>query len=68
MEDLHETEANNAEIYNALTGDFLTEANCAESNFGPNRAQGFKYKGMTEEEKMRFRDAQRKQVEENKVK
>lgn len=56
-------------MYNAITGDFLGEnPDCAKSNLGPSRAQGFKYKGMTEEQNKIIREIQMKQVEEKKVK
>lgn len=65
---MEETEAKNAEIYNAMTGDFLTEnPAAAASNFGPGRVIGFKAKGLNEEVRAATRDAQVKQIEEKKI-
>ncbi|CAH0559961.1 unnamed protein product [Brassicogethes aeneus] len=58
---------NMAEIYNAMTSDLLTEnPDVANSNLGQNRKIGYLYKGMTDEEKVRFKEAQWRQIQEAK--
>ncbi|XP_025159066.1 RIB43A-like with coiled-coils protein 2 isoform X1 [Harpegnathos saltator] len=64
-EAIQEEEDNKAEIYNHVTGDFLTEAReQAESTRGPQRPLASRYKGMTEDELKVFRDAQLEQMKE----
>ncbi|GLV36089.1 uncharacterized protein CBL_01853 [Carabus blaptoides fortunei] len=64
-----ELEDNFAEMYNAVTGDLLTEnPGMAQSNFGPNRQIAYMYKGMSSEERNAIRRDQLKQIEENKQK
>ncbi|XP_046836004.1 RIB43A-like with coiled-coils protein 2 isoform X1 [Vespa crabro] len=54
-----------AEIYNHVTGDFLTEApEQAESNRGPKKPLASRYKGMTADQLKVFRDEQARQMEE----
>ncbi|XP_043488460.1 RIB43A-like with coiled-coils protein 2 [Polistes fuscatus] len=54
-----------AEIYNHVTGDFLTEApEQAESSHGPKKPLASRYKGMTADQLKVFRDEQVKQIEE----
>lgn len=61
-------EDNFAEMYNAVTGDLLTEnPGVAQSNFGPNRQIAYMYKGMSPEERNAIRQEQLKQMQENKV-
>ncbi|XP_021918477.1 RIB43A-like with coiled-coils protein 1 [Zootermopsis nevadensis] len=58
-----------AEIYNHLTGDMLTEnSDVANSSFGPNRKIQYLYKGMTPEERNSVRKEQLLQIAENKAK
>lgn len=57
-----------AEIYNHVTGDFLTEApEQAESNRGPKKPLASRYKGMTADQLKVFRDEQARQMEEIQV-
>ncbi|XP_032664055.1 RIB43A-like with coiled-coils protein 2 [Odontomachus brunneus] len=64
-EAIQEEEDNKAEIYNHVTGDFLTEAReQAESTRGPHRPLTSRYKGMTEDELRVFRNAQLEQMKE----
>ncbi|XP_076237645.1 RIB43A-like with coiled-coils protein 2 [Calliopsis andreniformis] len=64
-EALQEEEDKKAEIYNHVTGDFLTEAKeQAESTRGPNKPLASRYKGMTPDQLKAFRDAQARQIEE----
>lgn len=54
-----------AEIYNHVTGDFLTEApEQAASNRGPDKPLASRYKGMSAAELKAFRDVQAIQMEE----
>ncbi|XP_030033420.2 RIB43A-like with coiled-coils protein 2 [Manduca sexta] len=54
---------NTAEIYNNLTSDMLTEnPDVAKSAFGKDRAIGFMYKGMNQEELKKFYAAQKEQM------
>ncbi|XP_023942715.2 RIB43A-like with coiled-coils protein 2 [Bicyclus anynana] len=60
---------NTAEMYNNLTSDMLTEnPDVAKSSLGKNRAVGFMYKGMNQEELKKFYAAQKEQMAANKVK
>ncbi|XP_025986718.1 RIB43A-like with coiled-coils protein 2 [Solenopsis invicta] len=64
-EAVQDEEDKKAEIYNHVTGDFLTEAReQAESIRGPCRPLVDRYKGMTADELKVFRDAQLQQMEE----
>lgn len=64
-EAIQDEEDKKAEIYNHVTGDFLTEAReQAESTRGPYRPLADRYKGMTADELKVFRDAQLEQMEE----
>ncbi|KYN34808.1 RIB43A-like with coiled-coils protein 2 [Trachymyrmex septentrionalis] len=64
-EAVQDDEDKKAEIYNHVTGDFLTEAReQAESTRGPHRPLTDRYKGMTTDELKVFRDAQLQQMEE----
>ncbi|XP_033215002.1 RIB43A-like with coiled-coils protein 2 isoform X2 [Belonocnema kinseyi] len=63
-EEIQDEEDNRAEIYNHVTGDFLTEAKeQAESNRGPNKPLASRYKGMTSEELKAYREEQLRQME-----
>ncbi|XP_075982167.1 RIB43A-like with coiled-coils protein 2 [Anticarsia gemmatalis] len=54
---------NTAEMYNNLTSDMLTEnPDVAKSSLGKNRAIGFMYKGMNQEEQKKFYAAQKDQM------
>ncbi|CAG9571669.1 unnamed protein product [Danaus chrysippus] len=54
---------NAAEMYNNLTSDMLTEnPDVAKSALGKNRAIGFMYKGMNQEELKKFYAAQKEQM------
>ncbi|RVE49680.1 hypothetical protein evm_005655 [Chilo suppressalis] len=54
---------NTAEMYNHLTSDMLTEnPDVAKSALGKNRAIGFMYKGMNQEELKKFYAAQKEQM------
>ena len=65
---MQDEEDKRAEIYNHITGDFLTEAKeQAESNRGPNKPLASRYKGMTSEELKAFREEQLRQMEEIQV-
>ncbi|XP_043525985.1 RIB43A-like with coiled-coils protein 2 [Frieseomelitta varia] len=64
-EALQEEEDKKADIYNHVTGDFLTEAKeQAESAHGPRKPLASRYKGMTAEELRVFREAQAQQLKE----
>ncbi|XP_011868101.1 PREDICTED: RIB43A-like with coiled-coils protein 2 [Vollenhovia emeryi] len=64
-EAVQDEEDKKAEIYNHVTGDFLTEAReQAESTRGPRKPLVDRYKGMTADELKVFRDAQLQQMEE----
>ncbi|XP_076640732.1 RIB43A-like with coiled-coils protein 2 isoform X1 [Halictus rubicundus] len=64
-EALQEEEDKKAEIYNHVTGDFLTEAKeQADSTRGPKKPLASRYKGMSPEELRAIRDAQTCQMEE----
>ncbi|XP_011646865.1 RIB43A-like with coiled-coils protein 2 isoform X2 [Pogonomyrmex barbatus] len=64
-EAVQDEEDKKAEIYNHVTGDFLTEAReQAESTRGPYKPLVNRYKGMTADELKVFRDAQLQQIEE----
>lgn len=61
-------EDNRAEIYNHVTGDFLTESkDQALSTRGPERPLAGRYKGMTSEELKIIRDEQARQMGEIQV-
>lgn len=67
-EAVQDEEDKKAEIYNHVTGDFLTEAReQAESTRGPHKPLTDRYKGMTADELKVFRDAQLQQMEEIRV-
>ncbi|CAH2055881.1 unnamed protein product, partial [Iphiclides podalirius] len=60
---------NTAEMYNNLTSDMLTEnPDVAKSALGKNRAIGFMYKGMNQEELKKFYAGQKEQMAANKAK
>lgn len=64
-DEIQDEEDKRAEIYNHVTGDFLTEAKeQAESNRGSNKPLATRYKGMTTEELKVYRDEQLRQIEE----
>ncbi|XP_018374754.1 PREDICTED: RIB43A-like with coiled-coils protein 2 [Trachymyrmex cornetzi] len=64
-EAVQDDEDKKAEIYNHVTGDFLTEAReQAESTHGPHKPLTDRYKGMTTDELKVFRNAQLQQMEE----
>lgn len=64
-EAVQDEEDKKAEIYNHVTGDFLTEAKeQAESTRGPHKPLTDRYKGMNTDELKVFRDAQLQQMEE----
>lgn len=68
-EALQEEEDKKADIYNHVTGDFLTEAKeQAESTHGPHKPLASRYKGMTADELRVFRQAQAQQLKEIEVK
>ncbi|EZA53973.1 RIB43A-like with coiled-coils protein [Ooceraea biroi] len=63
-EAVQDEEDKKAEIYNHVTGDFLTEAReQAESVYGPHKPLVSRYKGMTADELRVFRDGQLEQME-----
>ncbi|CAG9130374.1 unnamed protein product [Plutella xylostella] len=54
---------NTAEMYNHLTSDMLTEnPDVAKSALGTNRAIGYMYKGMNQEQLKKFHEAQKEQM------
>ncbi|XP_068623183.1 RIB43A-like with coiled-coils protein 2 [Battus philenor] len=60
---------NTAEMYNNLTSDMLTEnPDVAKSALGKDRAIGFMYKGMNQEELKKFYAGQKEQMVANKIK
>ncbi|CAH1634863.1 unnamed protein product [Spodoptera littoralis] len=60
---------NTAEMYNNLTSDMLTEnPDVAKSALGKNRAIGYMYKGMNQEELKKFYAAQKEQMAASKAK
>ncbi|XP_076760511.1 RIB43A-like with coiled-coils protein 2 [Xylocopa sonorina] len=64
-EAVQEEEDKRADIYNHVTGDFLTEAKeQAESTRGPRKPLASRYKGMTADELRAFREAQARQLKE----
>ncbi|XP_063978882.1 RIB43A-like with coiled-coils protein 2 [Diachasmimorpha longicaudata] len=64
-ENFKDEEDKRAEIYNHVTGDFLTEAKeQAESSRGPHRVLAERYKGMTLHELEAIRSEQSRQMEE----
>ncbi|XP_015123425.1 RIB43A-like with coiled-coils protein 2 [Diachasma alloeum] len=64
-ESFKDEEDNRAEIYNHVTGDFLTEAKeQAESSRGPHRVLAERYKGMTLDELKAIWSEQSRQMEE----
>ncbi|XP_031839653.1 RIB43A-like with coiled-coils protein 1 [Nomia melanderi] len=64
-EALQDEEDKKAEIYNHVTGDFLTEAKeQANSTRGPHKPLASRYKGMSADELRAVRDAQESQMEE----
>ncbi|KAL5284622.1 RIBC2 family protein [Megaselia abdita] len=57
-------EDNLAEIYNMLGSDMLTEnPNCADSPLGAHKKIAYMYRGMNEEERIKFRQDQMAQIE-----
>lgn len=65
-----DNEDNLAEIINNLTSDILTENRdraTFASQFGPNRAIGTMYRGMSDEELRAIRAGQKQQIEERKL-
>ncbi|KAG8267172.1 Protein Tax-1 [Homalodisca vitripennis] len=68
MQEMRDMEDQQAEIYNAITSDFLTEnPNLRASNLGPNRINGAFYKGMTDAEREEIRQYNLSKIEENKI-
>jgi hypothetical protein len=68
MQQMRDLEDQRAEIYNAITSDFLTEnPNLRASNLGPGRINGAFYKGMTDAEKEEIKAANLRLIEEHKV-
>lgn len=68
MQRMRDLEDQQAEIYNAITSDLLTEnPNVSASNLGPNRINGAQYKGMTPQQKQEIQDYNLKLIEENRV-
>ncbi|RZF37594.1 hypothetical protein LSTR_LSTR003159 [Laodelphax striatellus] len=67
--ELRDMENEQCEIYNAVTGDFLSEC-CSrvQSNLGPNRTLVTGFKGMTQEMRDKIRAEQLRQIEERKMK
>ncbi|XP_029041650.1 RIB43A-like with coiled-coils protein 2 [Osmia bicornis bicornis] len=64
-EALRDEEDKKAEIYNHVTGDFLTEAKeQAESTRGPHKPLASRYKGMTADQLRLFRQEQARQMKE----
>ncbi|XP_053973301.1 RIB43A-like with coiled-coils protein 2 [Hylaeus volcanicus] len=62
-EALRDEEDKKAEIYNHVTGDFLTEAKeQAESTRGPHKPLASRYKGMSADELRVFREEQARQM------
>uniref|UniRef100_A0A1B6BY07 RIB43A-like with coiled-coils protein 2 n=2 Tax=Clastoptera arizonana TaxID=38151 RepID=A0A1B6BY07_9HEMI len=68
MQKIRDMEDEQAEIYNAITSDFLTEnPNVSASNLGPNRINGALYKGLTPQQKQEIQEYNQKLIEENKL-
>jgi len=68
LDETKELEDKQADIYNHITGDMLTEnPDVANSNFGPSRKIVYLYKGMTPEERDNVRKEQLQQIVENEV-
>ncbi|KAK0167236.1 hypothetical protein PV327_004662 [Microctonus hyperodae] len=60
---IKEEEDKQADIYNHVTGDFLTEAKeQAASSSGPNKLLGYRYKGMTDNELKAIYEEQAQQM------
>lgn len=67
-EAIKDEEDKRAEIYNHLTGDFLTEAReQALSHCGPNKLLAYRYKGMTSDELEAIWNEQARQMKEIQV-
>jgi hypothetical protein len=68
LDEAKELEEKQAEIYNHVMGDMLTEnPDVANSNLGPGRKIQYLYKGMSPEERENVRKEQLQQIVENKV-
>jgi hypothetical protein len=68
LDEAKELEDKQAEIYNHVTGDMLTEnPDVANSNLGPGRKIQYLYKGMSPEERENVRREQLRQIVENEV-
>jgi hypothetical protein len=68
LDEAKELEDKQAEIYNHVTGDLLTEnPEVANSSFGPGRKIQYLYKGMSPEERENVRKEQLRQIVENEV-
>ncbi|PNF15395.1 RIB43A-like with coiled-coils protein 1 [Cryptotermes secundus] len=69
LDEAKELEDKQAEIYNHVTGDMLTEnPDVANSNLGPGRKIQYLYKGMSTEERENVRREQLRQIVENEAK
>jgi hypothetical protein len=68
LDEAKELEDKQAEIYNHVTGDMLTEnPEVANSSLGPGRKIQYLYKGMSPEERENVRKEQLRQIVENEV-
>lgn len=68
FENIKDEEDKRAEIYNHVTGDFLTESKeQANSIRGPNKPLADRYKGMTDDELKNIWNEQAQQMEQIKV-
>jgi hypothetical protein len=68
LDEAKELEDKQAEIYNHVTGDMLTEnPEIANSSLGPGRKIQYLYKGMSPEERENVRKEQLRQIVENEV-
>lgn len=68
MQEMRDMEDKQAEIYNAITSDLLTEnPNLRASNLGPGRICGTYYRGLTDQERQQIQETNLRIIEENKV-
>ncbi|XP_039294499.1 RIB43A-like with coiled-coils protein 2 [Nilaparvata lugens] len=67
MRELRDMENEQCEMYNAVTGDLLSECCSTQSNLGPNRTLVTAFKGMSQQMRDQIRAEQLKQIEERKA-
>jgi len=68
MQEMRDMEDKQAEIYNAMTSDLLTEnPNLRSSNLGTHRINTAFYKGMTDAEREEIRQYNLRKIQENKM-